>query len=136
MFGPGVPGGSRQMTEEELVPLRSRSAERRAARQDAVARVQERFGDVLLVKAAELASLGVVTIATTAGRVEARIVRFWRGDSVLDIKVHGPSSRQRGAARTLLTGGQVTDARVLAGYLTRSIANLGPNVEIQDGPAT
>lgn len=135
-FGPGVPSGSRQMTEGELAPLRSRAAERRAAHQNAIARVQERYGDVLLVKAAELASLGVVTIATTAGTVEARIVRFWRGDSVLEVKVHIPFSRQPEVAKTLLTGGHVTEAPVLAGYLTRSVADLGPNVEVQDGPAT
>jgi len=84
-------------------------------------------------QAPKLAGLGVVTIATTTGSVEARYVRCWSGDSVLDIKVHGASSRRRGAARTLLTGSQVTDARVLADYPTGSIANRGSNVEFQDG---
>lgn len=122
------------MTEEELAPLRSRADECQAARHDSIARVQEHFGDFLLVKAAHLADHGAVTIATTAGSVEAKIVRFWRGDSVLEIKVDVPSSRQREPARTLLIGGQVNDASVLAGYLIRSVADLGPDVEVQGGP--
>jgi len=135
-FGPDVPGGNRQMTEGELPPLRSRAAERQAMRQDAVAHVQERFGDLLVAKAAQLASGGAVTITTTIGTVDARIVRFRRGDSVLEIKTEAPSSRHRTAGKTRLTNGQLNDTTVLAGYLTHSVAALGPDVDIQDGPAT
>ncbi len=77
-----------------------------------------------------------MNIATAAGVFEVRIVRFWHGDSVLEIKVHVRSSRQPAGARTLLTGGQVTDPSVLAGYLSRFIADLGPDVGAQDCPAT
>ncbi len=134
VFGPGVPGGSRQMTEEELAPLRSRADERQTARHDSIARVQERFSDVLLVKAAELASNGVVTIATTVGSVDARIVRFWRGNAVLEIEVLVPSSCQRQAAKILLIGDHVSDACVLGRYLTRFVARLGPDVEVLGTP--
>lgn len=136
MFGPGVPGGSRQMTEGELAPLRSRASECQAARQDVVARVQERFGDLLVAKIAQLASDGAVAITSTVGTVEARIVRFRRGDSVLEIKTEAPSSRHRTAGKTRLTNGQVTDTAILTGYLTQSVADLGPDIEIEDGPAT
>lgn len=136
VFGPGVPGGSRQMTEGELAPLRARVDERQAARDDSIARVQEQFGDALLAKAAELARNGVVTIGTTAGSVEARIVRFWRGNAVLEIEVHVPSSCPRTAARRLLIGDHATNARVLAGYLARCVAGLGPDVEIPGSPPT
>jgi hypothetical protein len=135
-FGPDVPGGSRQMTEGELAPLRSRADERQAVRQDAVAHVHERFGDLLVAKAAQLASGGAVTITTTVGTVEARIVRFRRGDSVLEIKTECPSSRHRTAGKNRLTNGQLNDTTVLAGYLADSVADLGSEVDIQDGPAT
>lgn len=124
------------MTEEELAPLRSLGAERRVARDDAVARVQSRYDAVLATKAGELATTGTVRMRTNAGTVEARIVRFRHGDSVLEIDSRHPSSHRQGVARARLVGAQVADLGVLTGYLIRSVAQLVPDVEVEDGPIT
>jgi hypothetical protein len=104
--------------------------ERLAARECLVAQVDNRFGELLLQKAAELAKFGFVQIRTPAGTVDGRIVRFRYGLSVLELFPHAVDGHIVGPGKTELARAQEPDLHVLVGYLARAVADLGPGAEV------
>ncbi len=84
VFGPGVPGGARQATPEELDQMRAEATA--AGRREPP---RETARDVDLTNAAEqLLDHGRTTIRIVEGELTANIVTFWHGDSILHISVH------------------------------------------------
>lgn len=77
-----------QLTDEEIAEFQ-RQAEADARRYSAsVDDVEQRHGEVIRATVAELTRAGSATLQTTAGPIEARIVRFPREAVVLE--VHHP----------------------------------------------
>ena len=92
VFGPGVPGGSRQASEAEIRALRERRELERGEGLDP----REWSGSEVVARAvAGLQESGSALLAGPEGEVQARVVRFWRGDSILEISCRNRSSRVR-----------------------------------------
>ena len=98
VFGPDVPGGSRQATDEEIADLEAAAAghteEHRAALED----VERRFAPALRAAAQRLVDEGTADLRVGDREVEARLVRFWRGDSLLETRTTAPGAA--GESRT------------------------------------
>jgi hypothetical protein len=119
LFGPGVEGGARQATAEELEEIRARHEvgkvedERRHTSGDI-------DPDALQDAVRELIRHRETTLRRGSTKLSARLVTFWHGDAILDIRVAGPSlgashlsrvSRQRRAE----------DEQVFAEYIRRAL---------------
>ena len=104
--------------------------ERLTERELLVRQVHDRFGEVLLERAACLAKFGFVQLRTTAGTVDGRLVRFRFGHCVLELFPHAADGHIIGSSKTELTRSEVSDLDVLAEYLTRSVAHLGHGAEV------
>lgn len=107
------PGGSRRATPEEISDLRQR-AQRPLA--DADGAPEPPIDASLLSKAAhDLIAEGRATIGTGPHSVHARVVRFWRGDAVLEVT--GENGQSRRLVRIPRSLGPEHAAQ-LTGYLT------------------
>src|SRR5664280_827622 len=89
VFGPGIPGGARQATYQELVEMR---AQAETARREFEG-VSRRPVDPSITSHAahELIERGTTTMHVGNRELIAHVVRFWRGESVLEITVAGLS---------------------------------------------
>ena len=115
IFGPGVPGGSRQATQEELDAMRQSAGVR--------ARVPHApLADVSLVTAAahKLNTIGEAQLVVADVTVSARLVTFWRGDAVLEIVCTGTQGESRTRLRV---SPRASDEResTFCNYLTRQL---------------
>lgn len=126
IFGPGVPGGSRQATEQERDQLRSqgeRSAREHetslAAASDEVLR---EHGDELRDGAIQILAGDHFTFACNAGQLQARLIRFWHGDPLLEME----HTSQVGGGRSLsrLSRKQAQSPDTLSSYLVREVAEM------------
>ncbi|HEU5006161.1 MAG TPA: hypothetical protein VFT67_04260 [Jatrophihabitantaceae bacterium] len=86
IFGPGVPGGSRQATQEELAAFGQRAEQRRRGGEQAPGGVHpdQRAAELA---ARELISTGTATLHGTKGILRPEVIKFWHGDSILHISV-------------------------------------------------
>jgi hypothetical protein len=89
VFGPGVPGGSRPATDDELAGMRQEAARHRADHEAAVAEARVRWAPELQRAADELLAKGTTRLHLGDRTVDARIVRFWHGDDVLHLITEG-----------------------------------------------
>jgi hypothetical protein len=89
VYGPGVEGGARQATPEELAEIRARHEDDESQGERGYA-----SGDIdpeALRQAVQDLMLGRETKwRGGSDTLTARLVTFWRGDAVLDIRVTGP----------------------------------------------
>jgi hypothetical protein len=83
IFGPGVPGGSRQATQEELAAFRQRAEQR--IREDGNPPGVHPDQHAAELAACELISTGAATLHGTKGTLRAEVINFWHGDSILHI---------------------------------------------------
>lgn len=86
MFGPGLPAGGRQATPGEIERLRAS----RPARDEGGAELSGPDQEALARMADELVATGR---AALPGGISARVIRFWRGDSLLEVTSRGGRSR-------------------------------------------
>ena len=100
IFGPDVPGGSRQATDEEIAALDAAFA-RHADEEDEAALndLERRWGSELRAAARRLTEEGRVGFRIEDRSVDARIVRFWRGDSLLETSTTTPGSSAASCTR-------------------------------------
>lgn len=114
VFGSGVPGGSRQASEAEIRTFRERRERQGAAppgpREWSVSEVVTRA-------VADLQRSGSAVLAGPDGEVRARVLRFWRGDSILEISSRNRQSRAR-IPRDIDPGKEGILARYLGGFLS------------------
>ena len=119
VYGPDVPGGSRQATEEELRAMRSWRPDVDPEEVDpgeVAADLERRYGSELRRAAEQLCSSGTADLRMDGRHVQARVVRFWRGDSLLETTTTGPVDH--GESRTRIP--RQPDPGLLVGYLARS----------------
>ena len=122
VFGPDVPGGSRQATAEEIDEMRRAAEEHERARR--VAAVPVDRGDVERA-VADLLRTGYAVFGEGRRSVHVRIVRFWRGSSVLEMSNKAGTSRRSSRTRIRRNPGP-EDERVLADYLVFFAQHLHP----------
>ncbi len=118
IFGPGVEGGARQATPEELRRMRAEAeTSRGAARPSRHAEVDP---DVVRAAGNDIIEQGTTTVRADGREMTARIVTFWHGDSLLVIVVHGPGRDQSSTTRIprKLTP---SDLPMLVAYLTDAL---------------
>ena len=92
VFGPGVEGGPRQATLEETEEMRARNGVG-AAKGERRQASPEIDPDAVHDAVAELVRHRETTLRWGATELTARLVTFWRGDAILDIRVTGPGLR-------------------------------------------
>lgn len=92
VFGPGVPGGSRQATDEEIEALRRRTSELQERPRRELTAAQR---DDVAAAVGSLLQTGRAAIGAGPGHCEAKIVRFWHGDSILEVSHTSGSSGTR-----------------------------------------
>ena len=122
MYGPEVPGGSRQATPHDMTQARAQLSAYRQSRKDGVADLLrdhgvelEAFADRLAETRAAAASIGGVAIS-------ASIRRFWHGDDLLTIDAHSEHGRSTGRSR--LRRSESTDRQLLLHNLADRIWQL------------
>jgi hypothetical protein len=121
VFGPGVPGGSRDATAEELAALAETAARRRTEVAVAMADVERRWAPQLRRAAQELLDTGAARMVLGDRTVDARVLRFWRGDHLLHTATRGPAGGGESLSR-ISRDPRRGGADVLVGYLVRAAA--------------
>jgi hypothetical protein len=122
VFGPDVPGGARQATAEELASMRERAQQHQARHEFALESVRSRWGEQALVCARDLLGSGTTVLSVDGGQVRGHLVRFWRGDNVLELS---SSSHDTGSgSMTRLSRGRNTSAEAIAHYLIHEVARM------------
>ena len=92
VFGPGVPGGSRQATDDEIAEMQRRAnAEPKRSRRE----LPPLERDGLTAAVTSLLDTGSAAIGEGPERCKAKIVRFWHGDSILEVSHRSGSSLTR-----------------------------------------
>ncbi len=89
-YGPGIPHGGRPADEEERERLADHHGEQLHhynATEDSVLR---RWGPQLRDAVDELLDKGRVTVHLDQRTIDARIIRFWRGNSLVETRSLGP----------------------------------------------
>ena len=102
VWGPGVPGGARQATDEELEAMRQQMELHRQVRD--VRNPPQVDSAVMSAAAHQVIEQGRTLMQADGYALSARVVRFWHGESLLEIDVTGPgmtSSSQSKVRRTL-----------------------------------
>ena len=113
VFGPGVPGGSRQATDEEIAQWRRQPREKTESPLVAAA-----DGRAIAQAVRDLIATGAAAITRGPFVLQARVVRFWRGDAVLEVDYAGGGRSLTRIPRTL--GPEHAD--MLSDYLSRNPA--------------
>lgn len=85
---------------------------------------EHRWGRQGRISAGELARDGVTVLQLDGEQVRGRVVRFWRGDSVLHLTDVDPDGERGGECKIRLSRGQDTDADLMAFYLLQQAAQL------------
>jgi hypothetical protein len=84
-----------------------------------------RYGEQIRVCAEELVGTGATVVRLPTVRLRGRIVRFWRGDSVLHVDTIGPGSQRGVMSMVRLSGSKRADLDVIARYLLQDVAHHG-----------
>lgn len=124
VFGPDVPGGARQASAEELASMRERVQQGRARYEVAVEAARSRWSQQALVCARELLASGTTVLSVDGGQVRGHLIRFWHGDSVLELTTSGRDAGNPARSMARLSRGQNTSADVIAHYLIHQVAQL------------
>jgi len=123
VFGPAVPGGARQATDGEMALIRERAAATRRRHEEAVTRARQRWWGEAMTCARHLLEKGTGRMLTDDGEVAGRLVRFWRGDAVLELRGTRTDGRPAGSSMARLSRGHETPDAV-ATYLINQVVLL------------
>lgn len=124
VFGPDVPGGARQATADELASMRERARQYRDGHQAALERARSRWQWQALTCARELLDRGTTVLSIDAGTVRGHLVRFWHGDSVLELTSSSRDGVSHGSSMTRLCRHRRTSVDVIATYLIHQVAQI------------
>ena len=129
MFGPGVPGGARQATDEELGVMRVQSLASRRSFEAILADVLREHGERLCDCARKLLAEGRCRGAFGPDALEARLLRFWRGDRVLRIEYDaaGSASSRFSSVSRIPRHDSPDTEQILVHYLAAGLANVLSN---------
>jgi hypothetical protein len=122
--GAAAGGGERSASLEAVWSSREYRERMRAAYEAAVRDAERRWGRQARICAGELVRDGVAVLRLDTEQVRGRVVRFWRGDSVLDLERVGSYGERGGTSRIRLSRGQQADPELIAFYLVQQAAQL------------
>lgn len=91
VYGPGVPDGGRPASEDERARLTDHQAGHLDDYREAEEAVLQRWGSSLRTAVDALLHEGTVTVHMGDRTIEARVIRFWYGHSLLATRSHGPT---------------------------------------------
>jgi hypothetical protein len=117
VLGSGV-HGARAATAKELRLIRAQSQEGQRLFEARLAAIEKRYSSLLQAKASELIGTGTTTMVTSAGEVQARILRFRWGADVLEI------TRPGGEGRSTLQRSHAREPAVLISFLAHALADV------------
>jgi hypothetical protein len=92
-------GGGRQATPDELTAIRAASDARRAQHDAELDAARARWLRPAQRAAGELLATGTAVVPVPDGELTARLVRFWRGDHILDVHYHQRRDQGRSISR-------------------------------------
>ena len=115
--------GGRQATPDELAAIRAAADARRAQHDADLDAARARWREPAQRAAGDLLATGTAIVPVPDGELTARLVRFWRGDHVLDVHYHQRRDQGRSIARMPRRG---LDAERIAGQLQCTLARLRP----------
>jgi hypothetical protein len=113
--------GTVQLPDE---PSMNDIAEMQAQYDAAIEAARRRWGPQIDLATDELIRDGVTVLPLDSRQIHGRVVRFWRGDSVLDLETIGPDGEQGATSKTRLSRPQEADRDVLTHYLLQQAADL------------
>jgi hypothetical protein len=123
VMGPGIPGGARQATPEELAIMSVKGDRRRRHEEGVLAQVLAENGEQLRSTARELLANGRAGVAIAAVTLDAELLTFWRGDRILRIR-RSTSETSAGSSLVRLPRRDRPDSEAtVALYLASSLAN-------------
>ena len=129
VFGPGVPGGARQATPDELAGMRAAAEGRRQEHHEVLARCRRTHATAFQDAAASLRDRGEARLQLDGVELEARLLQFWRGSRVLRIEAHrvgGDADRSSAMVRMPRHDSPDVDG-LIVDQLTRAVAGLQPD---------
>jgi hypothetical protein len=119
VFGPGVPGGSRPATADELAAMAEEGVRHRADHEAALSDAKRRWAPQLRRAAEELFNQGTTRVVLGERTLDAQLVRFWRGDHLLHTATRGPNGGGESLSR-ISRDPRRGGADVLIEYLARA----------------
>jgi hypothetical protein len=122
VFGPGEPLDGRPPTAAELGELKAVAAAHAADRDAAAAEALPRWRPQLEAAADRLLAGEPVALRLGGRAMQARIIRFWHGDSLLQITTEGATSASRSRTR-IPRDPRRLGRGVLVHYLVEAVAD-------------
>lgn len=116
-----TPEGGRQATPDEIAALRAAVDARRTQRRADLDAARARWREPAARAAGQLLGTGTAIVPVPDGELTARLVTFWRGDHVLDVRYHRRRDQGRSITRMSRHG---LDAERIAVQLQCSLARL------------
>lgn len=123
-MGPGIPGGSRQATPEELAAMSDQARPLREHYETVLAQVLAEHGEQLHSTARELLVNGRARATVAAVTLDAVLLSFWRGDRILRIEQTTLDRASAGSSLTRFPRRDRPDSEeIIAHHLASSLAN-------------
>jgi hypothetical protein len=119
VFGPGLPRGSRATTADELARMTEEGARHRADHEAALADAKRNWAPELRRAVDDLLDHGATRIVLGDRTVDARLIRFWRGDHLLHTATRAPNGGGESLSR-ISRDPRRRGADVLIDYLARA----------------
>ncbi len=112
---------------ERSLPSRAELEDRERRHQEHKAALQGEFFEYFKEKARSMLPAGSAVLRTTHGLIAARVVKFWHGDSVLEIERTTTNGNQVGHSLTRLNRGRLDQVTPIARYLAQSVLEIDPD---------
>jgi hypothetical protein len=123
----GPLGSETGIPPERSLPSWAELEDRKRRHQERMAALQGEFGEYFTEKARSMLPAGSAVLRTTHGSIAARVVKFWHGDSVLEIERTTTNGNQVGHSLTRLDRGRLDHVILIDRYLAQSILEIGPH---------
>jgi hypothetical protein len=122
-MGPGISGGSRQATSEELATMSEQVGRVRERYEAILTRVLAEHGEQLGPTAREVLANGRARMLFAAVTLDAELLNFWRGDRVLRIERTTPDGAGGCSLARFPRRDRPDSEEIIAHYLASSLAN-------------
>jgi hypothetical protein len=123
VMGPGIPGGSRQATSQELAAMSAQVGRRRGRYETVLTQVLAEHGEQLRRTAREVLANGRTRMPFPAVTLDAELLNFWHGDRVLRIERTTRDGARGSSLARFPRHDRPDSEEIIAHYLAASLAN-------------
>jgi len=123
VMGPGIPGGSRQATAEELATMSAQVGRLRGRYETVLTQLLADHGEQLRRTAREVLANGRARMPFAAVTLDAELLNFWRGERVLRIERITPDGARGSSLARFPRRDRPDSEEIIAQYLASSLAN-------------